>query len=361
MSWSSAPAWSGRPAPCYAARAGPASPWSTGARWRAAPPARARATCSSPTRSRARSSTSRCCPLGCGAELADELGVPGPSSSSPRAGSSCASAPRALAALERLRRRAARCGVDVPCRRRRRAGTSSNRYLAPRLAGGVLYPQDAQVQPALAAARLLGAPAGRRIVRTGVEVTGRCLRAAERRSRGVRTAPARSAPPPSSTPPAPGAGRSAALAGVRLPVLPRRGFILVTEPLPRGRPAQGVLGRLRRQRRQRRRRPGDLAGRRGHAGGTGADRRQPRTGRLRPHDSRCRSCGRLAAPGDRPVPGAGRGPSCCGPTSASARTAPTTCRSIGADPRVPGLLPRLRARGRRHRPRPGTGHLIAQS
>ena len=36
----------------------------------------------------------------------------------------------------------------------------------------------------------------------------------------------------SSTPRAPGGGEVAALAGVELPILPRRGFILVTEPLP---------------------------------------------------------------------------------------------------------------------------------
>src|SRR4051795_10333410 len=59
-------------------------------------------------------------------------------------------------------------------------------HLAPDLAGGVLYPQDAQVQPMLAAARML--QAARRSgaqVRTGVGVTG-FLRAGERVT-GVRT------------------------------------------------------------------------------------------------------------------------------------------------------------------------------
>jgi D-hydroxyproline dehydrogenase subunit beta len=101
-------------------------------------------------------------------------------------------------------------------------------YLAGDLAGGAFYPQDAQVQPMLAAARLLRASGAR--VHTGVTVTG-MLRGGDRVT-GVRT---------DHGPIAAGAvvnaagtwgGDVAALAGVRVPVLPRRGFILVTEPLP---------------------------------------------------------------------------------------------------------------------------------
>src|ERR1700733_419589 len=102
--------------------------------------------------------------------------------------------------------------------------------LAADLAGGVLYPQDMQVQPMLAAAHLIAAARrhGAR-VQLGAPVTG-LLRAGERVS-GVRT---------SRGPIAAGAvvnaagvwgGQIASLAGVALPVLPRRGFILVTEPL----------------------------------------------------------------------------------------------------------------------------------
>ena len=104
-------------------------------------------------------------------------------------------------------------------------------YLASDFAGGCYYPQDAQVQPMLAAARLLAATraAGAR-VRTGVEVTG-LMRSAERVV-GVRTAagdlPAGAVVNAAGT----WAGDVAALAGVKVPVSPRRGFILVTEPLP---------------------------------------------------------------------------------------------------------------------------------
>jgi glycine/D-amino acid oxidase-like deaminating enzyme len=103
--------------------------------------------------------------------------------------------------------------------------------LAPDLAGAVLYPQDAQVQPMLAAARLLQAARchGAR-VRTGVAVTG-ILRDGERVV-GVRTSegdvPAGAVVNAAGT----WGGEVAALAGVHLPVLPRRGVILVTQPLP---------------------------------------------------------------------------------------------------------------------------------
>lgn len=104
-------------------------------------------------------------------------------------------------------------------------------HLAPDLVGAVHYPQDAQVQPMLAAARLL--QAARRSgaqVRTGVGVTG-FLRAGERVT-GVRTTagdvPAGAVVNAAGT----WGGEIAALAGVRVPVLPRRGVILVTQPLP---------------------------------------------------------------------------------------------------------------------------------
>jgi glycine/D-amino acid oxidase-like deaminating enzyme len=104
--------------------------------------------------------------------------------------------------------------------------------IAPDLQGGVLYPQDMQVQPMLAAAYLL-ASARRQGAhfRGGVEVTG-IVRTNDGAISGVET---------SQGPIASGAvvnaagtwgGAVAGLAGVSLPVLPRRGFILVTEPLP---------------------------------------------------------------------------------------------------------------------------------
>ncbi len=104
-------------------------------------------------------------------------------------------------------------------------------HLAHDLAGAVLYPQDAQVQPMLAAARLLQAARrqGARI-RTGTAVTG-MLRDGDRVV-GVRTAggdvPAGAVVNAAGT----WGGEVAALAGVHLPILPRRGVILVTQPLP---------------------------------------------------------------------------------------------------------------------------------
>jgi glycine/D-amino acid oxidase-like deaminating enzyme len=104
-------------------------------------------------------------------------------------------------------------------------------HISTGLAGGAFYPQDAQVQPMLAAAHLarsareLGAD-----VRTGVAVTG-FLRDGDRVT-GVRTS--RGDVPAGAVINAAGTwgGEVAGLAGVALPILPRRGFVLVTEPLP---------------------------------------------------------------------------------------------------------------------------------
>ncbi|WP_068924131.1 NAD(P)/FAD-dependent oxidoreductase [Planobispora rosea] len=109
-------------------------------------------------------------------------------------------------------------------------------HLAEGLAGGVLYPQDAQVQPMLAAARLLrrGAGsfgAGALAVRTGVTVTG-FLRDGDRVT-GVRTDRGDILAGAVVNAAGTWGGELAALAGVRVPVLPRRGFVLVTEPLDR--------------------------------------------------------------------------------------------------------------------------------
>jgi glycine/D-amino acid oxidase-like deaminating enzyme len=101
-------------------------------------------------------------------------------------------------------------------------------HLTRELAGGVFYPQDAQVQPMLAAARLVQHAPGATL-RTGVTVTG-FLRDGERVT-GVRTdkgdIPAGAVVNAAGT----WSGELAALAGLELPILPRRGFILVTEPV----------------------------------------------------------------------------------------------------------------------------------
>lgn len=88
--------------------------------------------------------------------------------------------------------------------------------IAPGLAGGVYYPQDAQVQPMLAAAHLLRL-SGAAIVSASVVGVG---------GGGVRTSVGDIAADAVVN----AAGAWSAEFGV--PVLPRRGFVLVTEPLP---------------------------------------------------------------------------------------------------------------------------------
>ena len=106
--------------------------------------------------------------------------------------------------------------------------------LAAGLAGGVFYPQDAQVQPMLAAAHLLKAARDR----YQVEIRTTAAVVAVRQNAAGRVHAIRLA---DGTDVAAGAvvnaagtwaGDVAALVGVDLPIQPRRGFILVTEPLP---------------------------------------------------------------------------------------------------------------------------------
>ncbi len=128
----------------------------------------------------------------------------------------------ALAALSDLLDRQRACGIDVTG-----VGPSELAELEPWLtrdvAGGAYYSQDQQVQPMLAAAELLRASGA--TVHTGTTVQGF-------RPGGVRTdrgdLSARWVINAAGT----WGGEIAALAGAPVPVLPRRGFILVTEPLP---------------------------------------------------------------------------------------------------------------------------------
>ncbi|GAA2862734.1 FAD-dependent oxidoreductase [Streptosporangium fragile] len=106
-------------------------------------------------------------------------------------------------------------------------------HLATGFAGGVFYPQDAQVQPMLAAATLIRRGAerfgrGALMLRTGVTVTG-FVRAGDRVT-GVTTDHGDILAGAVVNAAGTWGGEVAALAGVHVPVLPRRGFILVTEP-----------------------------------------------------------------------------------------------------------------------------------
>lgn len=139
-----------------------------------------------------------------------------------------ASTPDALASLTELAAGQRAAGVDtVPVDAHRLRDLEP--CLAPGLAGGVLYPQDAQVMPALAAAHLVRASGAR--LESGRTVT-RILRGPDGAVRGVRTDRGDLLAPAVVNAAGTWGADVAALAGVGLPVLPRRGFVLVTEPLP---------------------------------------------------------------------------------------------------------------------------------
>nr|WP_272924115.1 FAD-binding oxidoreductase [Streptomyces sp. SID5789] len=146
----------------------------------------------------------------------------------PKGGVVVAPTPEALAGLETFAAGQRAAGVEA-------VSVSADRlpdlepHLAPGLAGAVHYPQDAQVMPALAAAHLLRASGAR--LHTGRTVTG-FLHAPDGAVRGVRTDRGALHAPAVVNAAGPWGGEVAALAGVRLPVLPRRGYVLVTEPLP---------------------------------------------------------------------------------------------------------------------------------
>ncbi|MET7995078.1 FAD-dependent oxidoreductase [Amycolatopsis sp. NPDC005232] len=105
--------------------------------------------------------------------------------------------------------------------------------LTPDVASGAYYPQDKQVQPMLAAASLL-----RQARRLGAELhPGVEVRAFRRRADGsvggVLTSAGEFSAPWVVNAAGTWGGDVSKLAGAPIPVLPRRGFVLVTEPLPR--------------------------------------------------------------------------------------------------------------------------------
>ncbi|WP_330347574.1 NAD(P)/FAD-dependent oxidoreductase [Streptomyces sp. NBC_00582] len=160
------------------------------------------------------------------ADLAQHLGAE--VEYEPKGGLVVASTPEALSSLTELAAGQRAAGVEttpVPPDQLH----ALEPYVAPGLAGGVRYPQDAQVMPTLAAAHLLRACGAR--LETGRTVTG-VLRGADGAVRGVRTDRGDLLAPAVVNAAGTWGGEIAALAGAPLPVLPRRGFVLVTEPLP---------------------------------------------------------------------------------------------------------------------------------
>ena len=226
-------------------------------------------------------------------------------------------------------------------------------HLAPGLAGGVHYPQDAQVMPTLAAAHLVRAPGGPAADRRGR--SPRCCARRDGAVRGVRTDRGDIHAPAVVNAAGTWGGEVAALAGVRLPVLPRRGFVLVTEPLPRVVRHKVYAADY----------VADVASDsaalqtspvvEGTAAGPvliGASRE--RVG----FDRHVLAAGRTGAGGGRdaavPVPGAGHAR--CAPTSASARTCPTICPPSAPTRACPGSSTPAgtRARASDSPPAPGT-------
>jgi glycine/D-amino acid oxidase-like deaminating enzyme len=104
-------------------------------------------------------------------------------------------------------------------------------YLHPEISSGVFYPQDAQCQPMLAAAKITQtviARGGSLVSQSkvlGFDVKDGAINA-------VNTSTGKYSAPIVINAAGTWAGEIASLAGSNLPVAPRRGFILVTEPAP---------------------------------------------------------------------------------------------------------------------------------
>ncbi|MBW9210634.1 FAD-binding oxidoreductase [Mumia sp. zg.B21] len=166
------------------------------------------------------------------AELHEELGAAFPSVEYERKGglvvSTTADGADALRAFAATQRAAGVDAQDVDT-----AGALAlEPYLTRDVTAGVLYPQDAQVQPVTAAEALLASArhAGATVL-TETEVVG-AVRSPDGRLIGVSTPAGDHGGDVVVNAAGPWAGDVARRLGVHLPVLPRRGMVLVTTRMP---------------------------------------------------------------------------------------------------------------------------------
>ena len=104
-------------------------------------------------------------------------------------------------------------------------------HLTPEVHSGILYPQDAQCQPMLAAAQFLRIVRQRGgEIRTSANVTN--IFSAMGKVTGIETSVGKFSTPIVVNATGTWAGDIAKLAGTFLPIAPRKGFILVTAPMP---------------------------------------------------------------------------------------------------------------------------------
>jgi len=105
-------------------------------------------------------------------------------------------------------------------------------YLSPQFHSGVYYPQDAQCQPMLAAAHVI-----RTVIARGGKFLGHAkvnrIMVKDGQVCGVETSLGTFSAPLVINATGTWAGELARMAGSDLPIAPRRGFILVTEPAPK--------------------------------------------------------------------------------------------------------------------------------
>ncbi|MER5969357.1 FAD-dependent oxidoreductase [Streptomyces sp. NPDC002055] len=166
------------------------------------------------------------------AALADELGPGAACEYEPKGGLVVATGPEEAGALTEFA--AAQRAAGVTARALTPAEAADREPgLTPEVRGAVFYPEDAQLQPVLAATALLAAVRARGgEVRTGVEAVG-----VDRTGDRVTGLVTRAGTIPCGAVVSacgPWTATFAAAAGAPLPVLPRRGVILVTAPLPPG-------------------------------------------------------------------------------------------------------------------------------